>query len=99
MIHERTFDFDTGEVRDMYTDDSGTKLELSEYDAKLARQATAYICPECGSPTFGKFEPFTQRGILSWCSNCGYQVVDKESYKAWLRTHPETYEGSNAQNG
>ena len=75
----------------MYTDDEGHPLAVNEYDAELARQTTAYICPECGSPTFGKFEPFAQRGIKAWCSNCGYQVVDKASYQGWLRMHPETY--------
>lgn len=40
-----------------------------------------FECPRCHSKTFGRFEPFVNRGIKRWCSACGYTETDNSELR------------------
>ena len=88
MIHDRIIDLTNDTEAEIFYDDQGWPVSSADFE-NAAREVTGYICPECGSPTFGKFEPFVDRGILAWCSSCGHQVVDKARYLAWQEKHKD----------
>ena len=89
MIHDRIIDLSSDASIDRYYTNDGTPLTREEYMNALARETTAYTCPMCGKPTFGRFEPYVERGIDAWCSACGYMVGNKEKIAAWYHAHPE----------
>lgn len=90
MIRDRVLDLTNDTEQELFFDENGWPVSSAEFE-QAARKATGYICPECGKATFGKFEPFVDRGILAWCSSCGHQVVDKERYLAWQELHKQDY--------
>lgn len=91
MIHDRVLDLKNDTEQELFFDENGWPVSSAEFE-QAAREATGYICPECGKPTFGKFEPFEARGIIAWCSNCGYQRIDKPKYLAWQEQHKKELE-------
>ncbi len=90
MIRERRIDIATDTETQRAFSDNGEPLSLEEAERR-SKQGN-FTCPECGAPTFGRFEPFVERGITRWCSNCGYMEHDKATFKAYVKNHPETIE-------
>lgn len=90
MIRDRVLDLTNDTEQELFFDENGWPVSSAEFE-QAARETTGYVCPECGKPTFGKFEPFIERGIIAWCSSCGHQVVDKARYLAWQELHKQDY--------
>lgn len=67
-------------------DDNGLPTNEPFTEAPLQE----FECPDCHNLTYGRFEPFVNRGIEAWCSTCGKTKYTEAALKAFAESRSAT---------
>lgn len=94
MLVEATTFFPNGEEPERkYFNDNGELISETEYLAIPKRALGDYECPNCGRPTFGRFEPLYPIGIDEVCMHCKCATFwDRQAFNDWMKDNPELAE-------
>lgn len=88
MIRDKIINLDDDNAPiELYYDNDGLPISKAQFLNEI--QLREFECPACHADTFGRFEPFVRKGVLRWCSVCGFSEFDKQLHAQWLAKHPE----------